>query len=211
MIPTPPPSKYGGIADWLDVKWSGLQNDRLGRYEQWLRDEAVVAGGIGPGEGPRLFDRHMADSLAFLTLIDGSATSLIDVGSGVGLPGIPIAIARPDIDVTVLDRSERRVRLAARAVRILGLENVSITNVDVSQTQGMYDVVAFRASLPIEDAERAFRRLACPDGIGIFAWSRRDEPKSPPEPPTDTIFSLTPEGVGVLQSPAWLLRMQRSP
>jgi len=211
MIPTPPPNKYDGIADWLAVRWSDLQMDRLGRYERWLGDEAVVAGGIGPGEGPRLFDRHIADSLAFLTLVGESATSLIDVGSGVGLPGIPIAIARPEIDVMVLDRSERRARLAARAVRILELENVSIANADVAQTQGMYDVVAFRASLPIEDAERAFQRLAAPNGVGIFAWSRRHEPKSPPEPPADTIFSLTPEGVGVLQSPAWLLRMQRSP
>jgi 16S rRNA (guanine(527)-N(7))-methyltransferase RsmG len=211
MVPAHCPHDLIRIGDWLDIEWSDLQMERLERYERWLGEEAVVAGGIGPGEVPRLFDRHIADSLAFLRLIDEEATSLIDVGSGVGLPGIPIAIARPQIDVTVLDRSERKTHLAARAARILTLDNISIVNTDVAQAHDVYDIVVFRASLPIESAVQAYQRLASPGGVGIFAWSRLDEPKSPPESPTDTIFRLTPEGVGVLESPAWLLRMQRSP
>lgn len=199
------------IGDWLGLEWSGPQIESLARYQRWLGEEAIIAGGIGPSEEARLFDRHIADSLAFLTVIGEKATSLIDVGSGVGLPGIPIAIARPDMAVTLLDRSDRRTSLASRAVRILGLENVTAVNADVAQTHETYDVVAFRASLPLESAAQVFQRLSTPSGIGVFAWSRRVEPKSPPEAPIDTIFTLTPEGVGVLESPAWLLRMQRSP
>lgn len=198
------------IAEHLGVEWSSTQLDQLVRYEEWLRDEAAVAGGIGPAEHSRLFDRHIADSLMFLTQIDPSASSLVDVGSGVGLPAIPIAIVRPELNVAIIDRAERRTRLAMRALRILGLDQVTVDCTDVASTNDTFDVVTFRASLPIAEAATTFQRLANPDGVGVIAWSRREHPKSPPEPPSDTIFTTTAEGVGVLDSPAWLVRMQRS-
>jgi 16S rRNA (guanine(527)-N(7))-methyltransferase RsmG len=199
------------ISDWLCVTWSRGQLEQLERYEAWLGEEAIVAGGIGPGEAPRLFDRHIADSLAFLRLIRGDAATLIDVGSGVGLPAIPIAIARPDTAVTVVDRSARRTHLAARATRVLGVENVTVVTADVGEIHDVFDVVTYRASLPIADAIDVFQRIAAPHGTGIFAWSRQEMPKSPPQPPDGTILSLTSEGVGILRSPAWFLRMERSP
>lgn len=202
--------KLDQLAEWLGVTWSDHQLARLLRYEQWLGDEAIVAGGMGPREVDRLFDRHLADALVFLRLIDDEASSLIDVGSGVGLPGIPIAIARPDLAVTLLDRSARRTHLARRALRILGLENTTVLTGEVTSVSATFDVVTFRASLPIATAVEAFGRLACPSGVGIFAWSRQRDPKSPPERTEDTIFRLTSEGAEVLDSPAWLLRMQRS-
>jgi 16S rRNA (guanine527-N7)-methyltransferase len=157
-----------------------------------------------------VFDRHIADSLAFLPLIDARVSTLVDVGSGVGLPGIPIAVARPEIEVTILDRSERRMRLAGRAVRILGLGNVESRTIDVKAVGDVFEVTTFRASLRIEEATRAFQRLSTDQGTGLFAWSRSEVPKSPPQPPSDTIFGLVSEGSGVLDSPAWILRMQRS-
>lgn len=205
-----PHHRIAEIAEHLGVEWTSAQCGQLVRYEEWLRDEAVVAGGIGPAEHLRLFDRHIADSLMFLTQIGPSASSLIDVGSGVGLPGIPIAIVRPEVDVTIIDRAERRTRLAMRALRVLGLDRVAVHCTDVANTDETFDVVTFRASLPIGEAVAAFQRLANPEGVGVFALSRRDNPKSPPEPPPGAIFTTTAEGVGVLDTPAWLLRMQRS-
>jgi 16S rRNA (guanine527-N7)-methyltransferase len=198
------------MADWLGVEWSTQQRDQLLRYEAWLLDEAMPAGGLGPGEGPRLFDRHIADSLAFLPLLPPNTGSLVDVGSGVGLPAIPIAIARPEIAVTILDRSERRTRLAGRALRILGLENAETRTADAASVGDTFQVVTFRASLGIDEAVAAFQRLAGERGIGLFAWSRVADPKSPPDPPDDTIFSLVSEGSGILTTPAWIVRMQRS-
>jgi len=198
------------VGDWLGIEWSNDQRRLLARYQQWLLDEAMPAGGIGRGEAPRLFDRHIADSLAFLRLIDVDALTLIDVGSGVGLPAIPIAIALPSLAVTLVDRSERRTGLSSRALRVLGLENVDVRTRDAADIEGVFDVTTFRASLRIEEAASAYLRLATPGGCGIFAWSRLKHPKSPPPPPADTIFSLVSEGAGVLDSPAWLLRMQRS-
>ncbi|MEN8041244.1 MAG: RsmG family class I SAM-dependent methyltransferase [Actinomycetota bacterium] len=195
---------------WLGIEWSEKQRVAILRYQEWLGTEAFEAGGIGPDEVPRLFDRHIADSLAFLRLIDEESTSLVDIGSGVGLPGIPIAIAQGDMRVVLVDRAERRTRLARRAVRVLGLENVEIHTKDVAHYDGEFDVATFRASLPVLQAAEALPSLVSGDGYGIFAWSRKHEPKTPPDPPDGTIFSLVSEGAGVLESPAWLLRMQRS-
>lgn len=198
------------VGDWLGIEWSGDQRRLLRLYQQWLLDEAMQAGGIGPGEAPRLFDRHIGDSLAFLRLIDEDAATLIDVGSGVGLPSIPIAIARPSLAVTLVDRSERRTRLSARALRILGLVNVKVRTMEVANIEGSFDIATFRASLRIERAVSEYLRLAAPGGSGLFAWSRAKHPKSPPAPPDDTIFNLVSEGAGVLDSPAWFLRIRRS-
>ena len=198
------------VGDWLGVEWSNEQRRLLARYQQWLLDEAMQAGGIGPGEASRLFDRHIGDSLAFLKLIDEEASTLIDVGSGVGLPAIPIAIARRDVSVTLIDRSERRTGLSRRALRILGLENVEVATTDVADVEDTFDIATFRASLRIDRAASVFLRLATQGGSGIFAWSRSEHPKSPPPPPAGTIFTLVSEGSGVLETPAWLLSMQRS-
>lgn len=196
------------LARWLRCEWSEQQRSLFVRYERWLVEEALPAGGIGPGEQPRVFDRHIADSLAFLRIIDVSAETLIDVGTGVGLPAIPIAIALPEMDVVAIDRSERRSSLASRAVRILKLPNVRIRTCDAGVVSEMFDVVTFRASLQILPAAAVFRELAVEGGEGIFALSRRTRPDAIPDPPTGTTFSLEAEGAGVLDSPAWFLRMR---
>ncbi len=198
------------IARWLEMDWSDAQRASLVRYQAWLVDEAIPAGGLGPREGPRIFDRHIADSLSFVRLIPRDAGTLVDVGSGVGLPGIPIAIACPSLLVTVVDRAERRTQLAARAVRILGLENITVSTADIHDLDDTFDVVTFRSSLTIEPATEAFQRLASAGGRGIFALSRAKKPIDVPQPGPRTIFTMVSEGFGVLDSPAWFLRMERN-
>jgi 16S rRNA (guanine(527)-N(7))-methyltransferase RsmG len=153
-------------------------------------------------------DRHICDSLAYLIAIEPYQSSVIDVGSGVGLPAIPIAIVRPDLDVTLLDRSQRRTDLARRAVRILGLDNVTVETGDVKGVKGSWDVVTFRASLALDDATEAFEGLAARTGIGIFGVSRLPDKPSVPEPPPDISYKLHREASEVLDSPSWLLRMR---
>jgi 16S rRNA (guanine527-N7)-methyltransferase len=203
-------SKLTHTSEWLGIAWSSDQLAMLVRFEHWLSEEAIVAGGIGPDEGERIFDRHIADSLAFLALIERDTATIVDVGSGVGLPAIPLAIALPNTNVTIVDRSERRTRLARRALRVLSLENVEVITADIDHIDMAFDVATFRASLRIEAAADAFLGLTNDEGTGIFAWSRKEHPKSPPRAPTGTTFVLVPEGLGVLDTPAWLLRMQRS-
>ncbi|MCP3974752.1 MAG: hypothetical protein GY720_09690 [bacterium] len=119
----------------------------LTEFHGWLRAEALEAGGIGPDEGERLWRRHIADSLTFLAGLDG-VSSIVDVGSGVGLPGIPLAISLPDTQVTLLDRSERRCWLARRASRVLGLANVEVLQGEARQLRLGHAAAVSRATLP---------------------------------------------------------------
>ena len=111
----------------------GLSEDQihtLQLYADWLITEAVPAGGLGPREGERLWQRHIGDSLTFAAGWSDVPPEILDVGTGVGLPGIPLAVLFPDTMVTLLDRGGRRVRLVHRAVRILDLPNVVIAKGD---------------------------------------------------------------------------------
>lgn len=198
------------LSQWLGLAWSEQQRSSLALYEKWLVEEAIPAGGIGPRERRRIFDRHIADSLAFLRFIEGDAATLIDVGTGVGLPAIPIAIARPDIEVLAIDRSSRRASLASRAVRILGLANVCVSTCDVREVTDRFDVMTLRASLEIQTAALAFLDLVAKGGVGLLALSRTRERDALPDPPPGIIFTVEMEGDGVLDSPAWFLRMTQS-
>jgi 16S rRNA G527 N7-methylase RsmG len=197
---------FKAIGRRVGIALSAEQLARLQQYQGFLASEAVVAGGIGPGELDRLGDRHIADSMMFLTGIPDSAGSLVDIGSGVGLPGIPVAICRPDLSVTLVDRSRKRTDLAGRAVRILGLENVEVVTQDALTLSGTHDVAAFRASLPIERAADfvADRRNGV---VGLVGVSRLPDQPDIPEPPAGMDFRLTEESNGMLDSPFWLLRM----
>jgi len=186
------------------------QLDVLDRYAQFLVEEASVAGGIGPAEGDRIFDRHVGDALAFLAGMAERPATMVDVGSGVGLPGIPLAIALPETAVTLVERSAGRTHLLRRVVRILGLTNVTITEGDIRRVGGTFDVVVFRASLPVEPATTEFERLSDdPHGIGLFGLSRLPNPPEAPDPPPGVGYTVVGDDFGVLDSPFWLLRMRR--
>ena len=196
------------IAEWLDSPLSPHQEGQLLRFVEHLKGEGVDSGAVSPSEAARMVDRHIGDSLVYLSAIDLSASTVLDVGSGIGLPGIPIAIGRPDLTVTLLDRSQRRIDQARRTVRILSLGNVETIRGDASGVEGRWDVVVFRASLGITDAAETFRLLSTPQGTGVFGVSRLPSAPIIPEPPDGVTFELRKEAAGVLDSPSWLLRMR---
>ena len=176
-------------------------------FAHWLGTEAIDAGGIGPDEGSRLLDRHVADSIIFGAAWERTPADILDVGSGVGLPGIPLAITYPNTQITLLDRSRERCRLARRAVRVLGLKNVTVEQRDVLQTVGRRDAVTFRASLQPMAALEAALPLLSDQGCAIVGMSRTTEPDLPLNAPAGTKLDLLRIDDGVLDSPAWLLRM----
>src|SRR3954452_16414844 len=91
------------------------------RYAAWLATEGVVRGLIGPREAPRLWDRHLLNCAVLSELIDTDAY-VVDVGSGAGLPGIVLAIARPDLLVPLLEPLARRCDFLVEAVEALALD-----------------------------------------------------------------------------------------
>lgn len=190
-------------AHWAGVTLHEAQLELLERYAEWLRREALPAGGLGPREATRVWDRHLADSLTFARPWAGRTEgSIVDLGSGVGLPGLVLAVAFPDAEVTLVDRAGRRVELLRRAVRVLGLGNVSVLQAEIERLSGSWDLVAMRAVLGPERAVPSLRRVMAPGGVGVVGLRRGVSPPAPVGADGVEVVGVPPY---VLDSPAWLL------
>lgn len=130
---------------------------RAERFHDSLVNAGPVRGLNGPREVPVLWERHLINSalLAYARpelLPTGS--SVVDLGSGAGLPGIPLAIARPDLTLTLVDPLKRRITYLREIVADLDLPNVSVVRAragdpDSVQRIGRFDVVTSRAVAPL--------------------------------------------------------------
>jgi 16S rRNA (guanine527-N7)-methyltransferase len=120
------------------------------RYAELLATAGVERGLIGPREAPRLWERHLLNSLAIAPLVpDGSTVA--DLGSGAGLPGLVLAIGRPDLEVTLVEPLERRTAFLAEAVAELGLDRVHVVRARAEELTGeRFGVVTARAVAPLD-------------------------------------------------------------
>jgi 16S rRNA (guanine527-N7)-methyltransferase len=111
---------------------------------------------------------HLLDSLSLLPHLDGVKT-LLDVGSGPGLPGIPIAIARPDIAVTLLDSSHKKAAFLTQAKTELALANVRVAceRVEGWKADRRFDAVVSRAFADLVDFVDQAQHLVAPGGTLI--------------------------------------------
>ncbi|MDZ7668392.1 MAG: 16S rRNA (guanine(527)-N(7))-methyltransferase RsmG [Gammaproteobacteria bacterium] len=110
-------------AQALGVKLDDDQCGRLLEFARLLEHWNRAFNLISRRDVDRLLPRHLLDSLSGAALLDG--TEIMDLGTGAGLPGVPLAIARADLHFTLVDRSERKIRFVRQAVRSLALNNVS--------------------------------------------------------------------------------------
>lgn len=117
------------------------------RYTEHLASSGIVRGLIGPREAPRLWERHVLNCAVVQELIPENAR-VVDVGSGAGLPGLCLALARPDISITLVEPLERRVQWLDEVIDDLGLDNVTVLRARAEQVKdqvGPVDVVTARA------------------------------------------------------------------
>ena len=112
----------------------------LDSYEALLVEHAVPRGMVAASDRTFLRQRHILDSLRGVPLISPGHRSVIDLGSGAGLPGIPVAVARPELRVTLIEPRQLRVAFLELVVERLGLTNVEVF-------AGPADRVADRAGL----------------------------------------------------------------
>lgn len=166
-------AEYSGISP--DQK----QIEQMDRYARWLAAESRAAGGIGPAETPRIDRRHLADSLLFASQIPRESSTIWDLGSGAGLPGIPLAICLPTSDFVLIDRSGRRCDLMRRALRILDLPNCQVQQTDIADLEGTTDAIVSRASLSPDDLRGVIPSYLNPGGVAIVAGSWRVQPEFP--------------------------------
>jgi 16S rRNA (guanine527-N7)-methyltransferase len=98
----------------------GARLDLAQRYAELLAGAGVERGLLGPREVDRIWDRHLLNSAVVGELLD-AGERVVDIGSGAGLPGIPLAIARPDLEIVLLEPLLRRSQFLTEAVAELGL------------------------------------------------------------------------------------------
>lgn len=120
------------------------------RYADWLADAGVVRGLLGPREVPRLWDRHILNC-AVLAAVIPADSAVADIGSGAGLPGLVLAIARPDLRMTLVEPLLRRTTFLSEVVADLGLTNVEVVRgrADALHASRVFDVVTSRAVAPL--------------------------------------------------------------
>ncbi len=119
-------------------------------YAALLADDGVVRGLIGPREAPRLWERHLVNC-ALLGEAVPQGADVCDIGSGAGLPGLVLAIARPDLRLTLVEPLLRRTTFLTEVVERLGLANVEVVRARAEELHGTreFSVVTSRAVAPL--------------------------------------------------------------
>jgi 16S rRNA (guanine527-N7)-methyltransferase len=123
---------------------------RAAKYAEMLATTGVEWGLIGPREAPQVWERHLLNCGVLASLF-ANASSVFDVGSGAGLPGIPVALARPDLAVTLIEPLLRRATFLERVRRELDLRNITVvrTRAEEYVGKGMANYVVARAVAPL--------------------------------------------------------------
>lgn len=156
--------------DDLGVELDGIQIDLLEAFEGLLVDAAIPGGMIGRSDAPRLRERHVLDCLRAVPLIGGSVDTGCDLGSGAGLPGIPLAIARADVRFTLVEVRRNRALFLERVVSELDLSNVSVHGRRLETYRASADVCFARAYADAKSAWAAASRLMG-DGGRLIYWA----------------------------------------
>ena len=183
------------------------------RYTELLATEGVVRGLIGPREAPRLWERHILNSAVLAEAVPEDAT-ICDIGTGAGLPGLVLAIARPDVRITLVEPLLRRTTFLEEVVAELGLTHVSVRRGRAEDLHGSetFDVVTSRAVAPLERLLGWSMPLVAPTGamIAMKGRSVTDE-ITEASPLLSRLRCGTPEvlelGVGVVSPPTTAVRV----
>ncbi|HTW16215.1 MAG TPA: 16S rRNA (guanine(527)-N(7))-methyltransferase RsmG [Nocardioides sp.] len=151
------------------------------QYAALLATDGVVRGLIGPREAPRLWDRHLLNCAVLGDLLPPEAT-VADIGSGAGLPGLVLAVARPDLRMTLIEPLLRRTIFLEEVVAELALDNVEVIRgrADALHGQRRFDVVTSRAVAPLERLLDWSMPLVAPTGalVAMKGSSVDDEIRS---------------------------------
>ena len=178
------------------------------RYVARLATDGVTRGLIGPREVGRLWERHVLNSAAVAEAVPGGAR-VVDVGSGAGLPGIPLGLARSDLRITLVEPMARRVEFLTEAVADLDEDPGGTTRFavvrgraedrSVGQAVGVVDVVTARAVAPLPRLVTWCRGLLRPGALLVALVGARAVAELPAVLPELTALGMRdvrPRAVG---------------
>lgn len=156
----------------------GSALERAQQYAAILAGAGVERGLIGPRETERLWERHLLNSVAIAELVEPKA-NVADIGSGAGLPGIPLALARPDLRVTLIEPLLRRSEFLREVVDELDIDVRIVRGraeeSAVRQQAGEMDVVVSRAVAALDKLTKWSMPLLRPDGLMLAMKGERAE------------------------------------
>jgi 16S rRNA (guanine527-N7)-methyltransferase len=160
-----------------EVFGSALEGAQM--FAGMLASRGVEHGLIGPHEVPRLWDRHLLNCAVVAELIDSKPATLVDIGSGAGLPGIVLAMLRPELRVILLEPMDRRCRFLTDCVAELGLDNASVLRARAQDAVLRADVATARAVAPLDRLAELAVGLVRPGGmvLAIKGQTAADELK----------------------------------
>jgi len=163
---------------------------RIKSYADLLAGAGIERGLIGPREAERIWERHIFNCLPVIQLLKEGST-VFDVGSGAGLPGIVIALARPDLHVTLIEPLERRVEFLTEAVNGL---NIEVIRGQAQDHRATAHYVTARAVAPLEKLKKITWHLLKTGGslMAIKGKSAEEEMKTVPK---SILHEVTLDGI----------------
>jgi len=174
-----PPDALAELAAW-GVALTDEQQERLERYAALIAERGRRLNLVSSGDYERLYDRHLFDSLTAVPLVEWSGKRVFDVGSGAGLPGIPLAIACPEARLTLVERTRKRAAFLVHAIYMLGLANADAQWADVRDLarQDAFahaaDIITVRALAGTSDALELVRGALRAKGC-VLLWQTADQ------------------------------------
>jgi 16S rRNA (guanine527-N7)-methyltransferase len=141
-------------------------------YEGLLLTQAVPRGIVATSDSGHLRDRHILDSLRALPHLTAGAKTVVDLGSGAGLPGLPIAVVRPDLEVTLAESRQIRAAFLELAIERLRLGNVSVFPGPAEDLAPGSDVCVARGFGDASHTWEIARSLLDPHGALLY-WAGR--------------------------------------
>jgi 16S rRNA (guanine527-N7)-methyltransferase len=159
-------------------------------YAEFLKGPGIERGLIGPREADRIWERHILNCIPVASLMKKGA-SVIDIGSGAGLPGVVIALARPDLKVTLLEPLQRRVNFLEEACQNLG---ITVKRGKAEHEKGQYDYVTARAVAPLSKLWEISKHLLTPSG-SLLAMKGEAAAAEAAEIPGAIVHEIELEGI----------------
>ena len=175
MSLSPDAAELSSAALGIGVPVTDGQAASLAAFETLLSERAVDLGLVAKGDRHRIRERHLLDCLRAASAVVETDREGYDLGSGAGLPGVVVAIARPGLRVVLLEARARRVAFLELAVAELRLSNIAVRHVRIEEAEGPADLCFARALAPLEESWKAARRLLRPGGRLVYFAGARAE------------------------------------